>query len=75
VFPMVNNFDGTDWVNVADFLNDPEARALFRQQVSHVFGDGRYKGLMFDLESFAKAGQPATWTYCRNLSLTCTRRG
>src|SRR6185437_12225916 len=23
VFPMVNNFNGTDWVNVADFLNDP----------------------------------------------------
>src|SRR6266702_4011263 len=29
VFPMVNNFDGANWVNSIDaFLNNPEARAL-----------------------------------------------
>src|SRR6202166_2432655 len=34
VFPMVNNFDGTDWVGgITDFLNNPAARSLFRQQV------------------------------------------
>src|SRR5580700_3365054 len=34
VFPMVNNFDGTDWVaGITDFLNNPTARASFRQQV------------------------------------------
>ncbi len=27
VFPMVNNFDGTDWVDVSGFLNNPDARA------------------------------------------------
>ncbi len=27
VFPMINNFDGTDWVDITSFLNDPEARA------------------------------------------------
>src|SRR6266853_2959560 len=26
VFPMVNNFDGTEWVDIADFLNNAAAR-------------------------------------------------
>jgi peptidoglycan-N-acetylglucosamine deacetylase len=34
VFPMVNNFDGTDWVDVSRFLNSPEAHRLFRQQIA-----------------------------------------
>ena len=29
VFPMVNNFDGTNWVDISAFLNDPEAREPF----------------------------------------------
>src|ERR1700680_3166513 len=34
VFPMVNNFDGVEWVGaITDFLNNPAARAVFRQQV------------------------------------------
>jgi len=68
VFPMVNNFNGADWVNVADFLNDPEARALFRQQVSTFLATDRYKGLMIDLESFAKAGQPGYLALLQELS-------
>src|SRR3989449_5532668 len=32
VFPMVNNFDGRDWVSgIGDFLNNAGARARFRQ--------------------------------------------
>ena len=38
VFPMVNNFDGIDWVDVSAFLNSPDARAHFRQQVASVPG-------------------------------------
>src|SRR6266849_10222498 len=35
VFPMVNNFDGTDWVSgIGAFLNDADARARFRQQIA-----------------------------------------
>jgi len=30
VFPMVNNFDGVDWVDVSAFLNSSDARAHFR---------------------------------------------
>ena len=29
VFPMVNNSDGVDWVDISGFLNNPDARALF----------------------------------------------
>ncbi len=34
VFPMVNNFDGIDWVDVSAFLNNQDAREHFRQQVA-----------------------------------------
>src|ERR1700733_15358198 len=35
VFPMVNNSDGAEWVGgITDFLNNPAARTLFRQQVT-----------------------------------------
>lgn len=34
VFPMVNNFNGTDWVgDITGFLNNPDARAEFRKEV------------------------------------------
>src|SRR3989440_7321208 len=34
VFPMVNNFDGKDWISgIGAFLNDANARTRFRQQV------------------------------------------
>ncbi len=28
VFPLVNNFDGTSWIDISGFLNNPDARAL-----------------------------------------------
>src|ERR1700689_4357174 len=35
VFPVVQNFDGTDFVPaVADFLNNPAARARFRSEIA-----------------------------------------
>ena len=58
VFPLVNNFDGTDWVNIAEFLNDPAARSRFRQQVDLFLATDRYRGLMIDFETFPKSGQP-----------------
>src|SRR5256885_8933599 len=37
VFPMVNNFDGAEFVGgITDFLNDPAARASFRDRKSVV---------------------------------------
>src|ERR1700730_13189040 len=47
VFPMVNNFNGTDWTGeITGFLNNPDARALFRRQVAQFLASDRYRGLM-----------------------------
>jgi peptidoglycan-N-acetylglucosamine deacetylase len=59
VFPVVQNFDGTDFVPaVADFLSDPEARAKFRREIGLFLATDHYRGLMIDFESFPKKGQP-----------------
>ncbi|MGA7079189.1 MAG: glycosyltransferase [Terriglobales bacterium] len=59
VFPVVQNFDGTDFVpNVADFLNDPDARARFRREIALFLATDHFRGLMIDFESFPKRGQP-----------------
>jgi len=59
VFPVVQNFDGTDFVPaVADFLNNPEARARFRREIALFLATDHYRGLMIDFESFPKRGQP-----------------
>ncbi|MGD0825163.1 MAG: glycosyltransferase [Terriglobales bacterium] len=59
VFPVVQNFDGTDFVPaVADFLNNPDARAKFRREIALFLATDHYRGLMIDFESFPKRGQP-----------------
>jgi spore germination protein YaaH len=59
VFPVVQNFDGTDFVpGISDFLNSPEARARFRREVALFLATDHYRGLMIDFESFPKTGQP-----------------
>jgi peptidoglycan-N-acetylglucosamine deacetylase len=58
VFPVVQNFDGTDFVpGVADFLNNPQARAKFRNEIGLFLASDHYRGLMIDFESFPKNGQ------------------
>jgi cellulose synthase/poly-beta-1,6-N-acetylglucosamine synthase-like glycosyltransferase/spore germination protein YaaH/peptidoglycan/xylan/chitin deacetylase (PgdA/CDA1 family) len=58
VFPVVQNFDGTDFVpGVADFLSNPEARARFRREIALFLASDHYRGLMIDFESFPKKGQ------------------
>src|SRR5208282_1477429 len=59
VFPMVNNFDGAEWVGaITDFLNNPAARAVFRQQVGMFLSSDHFRGLMVDFEAFPSVGQP-----------------
>ena len=59
VYPVVQNFDGTDFVpGVADFLMDPEAHARFRREIGLFLASDRYRGLMIDFESFPKKAQP-----------------
>src|SRR5271169_1183118 len=49
VFPIVNNSDGANWVgDIAGFLNNLDARALFRRQAAQFLSSGRYRGLMVD---------------------------
>src|SRR5256886_5974863 len=59
VFPLVNNFDGTDWIDISAFLNDSDARTTFRQQIDSFLASDRYRGLMVDFEDFPKKAQPA----------------
>src|SRR5579863_1088862 len=69
VFPMVNNFDGANWVpGVVNFMNDPDARALFRQQALQFLGSGRYRGLMVDFEAFPPSGQAGYLSLLQELS-------
>jgi len=58
VFPMVNNSDGSNWVDVSAFFNDSQARARFRQETMSFLGSDKYRGLMVDFEDFPKKGQP-----------------
>jgi cellulose synthase/poly-beta-1,6-N-acetylglucosamine synthase-like glycosyltransferase/spore germination protein YaaH/peptidoglycan/xylan/chitin deacetylase (PgdA/CDA1 family) len=76
VFPMVNNFDGTQWVgDVIHFLNDPDARALFRRQALQFLSSGRYRGLMIDFEAFPPSGQPGYVALLKELSADLHARG
>ena len=76
VFPVVQNFDGTDFVpGIADFLNDPNARARFRREVALFLASDRYKGLMIDFESFPKKGQKGYVELLRELSSDLHARG
>src|SRR5256712_123005 len=68
-FPMVNNFDGTDWVSgIGAFLNDADARARFRQQIAAFLASDKYRGLMVDFEAFPKKAQPGYLTLLNELS-------
>src|ERR1700722_8727629 len=76
VFPMVNNFDGTEWAEgIADFLNNPAARALFRKQVGMYLSSDRFGGLMVDFEAFPKAGQSGYVALLNELSSDLHARG
>src|ERR1700682_4184559 len=58
VFPVVQNFDGTDFIpGVGDFLNSKEARARFRREIGLFLASDHYRGLMVDFESFPKKAQ------------------
>ncbi len=76
VFPMVNNFDGTEWAEgITEFLNNPSARALFRQQVALFLSSDRFGGLMVDFEAFPKEGQPGYVALLNELSEDLHARG
>src|SRR5438477_11123658 len=58
VFPVVQNFDGTDWIDISAILNDPDARARFGQQTDAFLASDRFRGLMIDFEDFPQKAKP-----------------
>jgi cellulose synthase/poly-beta-1,6-N-acetylglucosamine synthase-like glycosyltransferase/peptidoglycan/xylan/chitin deacetylase (PgdA/CDA1 family) len=59
VFPLVNNFDETEWKpEIAGFLMSAEARTSFCQQIMAFLASDKYRGLMVDFEDFPKKAQP-----------------
>jgi peptidoglycan-N-acetylglucosamine deacetylase len=75
VFPLVNNFDGVDWIDIRAFLNDPDARANFLKQVDAFLVSDRYHGLMVDFESFPKSAQPGYVALLGELSTDLHAKG
>ncbi|HXR17611.1 MAG TPA: glycosyltransferase [Terriglobales bacterium] len=68
VFPMVNNSDGLNWVDITSFLNDGDARALFRRQVDAFLATDKYHGLMVDFEEIPVESQPGYLALLQELS-------
>ena len=76
VFPVVQNFNGTDFFpGISGFLNNPASRARFRHEVELFLASDHYKGLMVDLESFPKTGQPGYVALLQELSSDLHARG
>src|SRR6266576_662733 len=75
VFPMVNNSDGANWVDVSEFLNNPDSRTLFRKQVGQFLSSGHFRGLMIDFEAFPASGQAGYVVLLRDLSGDLHARG
>src|SRR5947209_4640536 len=76
VFPVVQNFDGTDFVpGVGDFLNSKEARARFRREIALFLASDHYRGLMIDFESFPKKAQPGYVALLNELSSDLHAKG
>ena len=68
VFPVVQNFDGTDWIDISAFLNDPDARARFRGQADAFLASDKFRGLMIDFEDFPQKAQPGYMALLSELS-------
>ncbi len=76
VFPVVQNFDGTDFVPaISDFLMNPAARANFRREIGIFLASDHYRGLMIDFESFPKKAQPGYVALLNDLSSDLHARG
>jgi cellulose synthase/poly-beta-1,6-N-acetylglucosamine synthase-like glycosyltransferase/spore germination protein YaaH/peptidoglycan/xylan/chitin deacetylase (PgdA/CDA1 family) len=76
VFPVVQNFDGTDFVpGVGDFLMNPAARANFRHEIGIFLASDHYRGLMIDFESFPKKAQPGYVALLNDLSSDLHAKG
>ncbi len=58
IFPLVNNYDGTNWIDISGFLRDEDARAQFRREIETFLASDKYHGLMVDFEDLPNKTQP-----------------
>ncbi len=75
VFPMVNNFDGVNWIDIGEFLNSADARARFRSEVARFLATDKYHGLMVDFEDFPEKAQPGYRALLAELSSDLHAKG
>src|SRR5579864_4530295 len=75
VFPMVNNSDGVNWVDITSFLNDSGGRALFRHQVATFLATDKYRGLMVDFEEIPPEAQSGYMALLQELSADLHDKG
>src|SRR5215467_10789437 len=75
VFPLVNNFDGTNWINISEFLSNPESRARFRREIALFLASDQYHGLMVDFEDFPTKAQPGYIALLNELSQDLHAKG
>ena len=78
VLPLVNNFDpiANQWMaGVGKMLDDPEARANFRQQLSLFLASNSYRGVTLDIEGFPERSQPGYRTLIQELANDLHSRG
>jgi len=75
VFPLVNNFDGINWIDIYGFLSDAAARTRFRQEIAAFLATDKYRGLMVDFEDFPAKAQPAFVNLLNELSQDLHGRG
>lgn len=78
VFPLVNNFDpiGNQWQeDIGPFLNDPVARARFRQEIATFLSSDKYRGLTLDFEGFPLSAQPGYKSLVAELAADLHARG
>jgi cellulose synthase/poly-beta-1,6-N-acetylglucosamine synthase-like glycosyltransferase/peptidoglycan/xylan/chitin deacetylase (PgdA/CDA1 family)/spore germination protein YaaH len=78
VLPLVNNFDPiiNEWMaDVGKMLDDPEARANFRQQLSAFLASNSYRGVTLDIEGFPERSQPGYRTLIKELADDLHARG
>ena len=60
VLPLVNNFDPiiNEWqADIGKMLDDPEARAHFRQELLTFLATNNYRGMTLDIEGFPPQAQ------------------
>ena len=68
VFPLVNNFDGSNWLDISGFVKNPASRSLFRQQIAQFLASDKYHGLMVDFEDYPVQSYPDYVTLLKELA-------